>query len=97
MNLIELKVKPLEWSQNRYGDWIALGIGCNYHICDINKNGDYYCKVILKDTNKIQESFYDSDISQMKHWCYVDYKNSVIRHFNNSINMHILNSDIKFY
>ena len=64
--LIELKVKPLEWTQDRFGTWIAHGIECEYQIEYINESNEYYCKVELNDkvaiTDKTAWLIKESDI-----------------------------------
>ena len=90
--LMELKVKPLEWKQDRFENWIAHGVNCAYKLSKQVESDDYYCQITTIHNNKFEESFYDSDISQMKLWCETHHKNTVIRHFNNSINFYTDNN-----
>lgn len=89
--LMELKVKPLEWKQYRFENWIAHGVNCAYKISKVETD-EYYCEVKLVYNNKIEECFYDSDIAQMKLWCETHHENTVKRHFNNSINFYTDNN-----
>lgn len=67
MEKIKLKIKPIEWSKDEYGNLVFYGVNqMSMFVITPLKNGDFHCFIQI---NKQQESFTVSDIEDAKLKC----------------------------
>lgn len=93
MEKIKLKIKPIEWSIDEYGNSVFYGINqMSMFVITPLKNGDFYCFI---QENYKKQSFTVSEIDNAKSKCEKIHSEIVKSHCN-SIFKSFTDNDIEF-